>query len=195
MLKIIHQINRIKDLKNIPVEFGVEVDVRTYNNRLILNHEPFEDGDLLDKYMANFRHAFIILDIKEEGIEKEVITLCKKYDISNYFLLGVSFPFIYILSKGGIKKMAVRYSEFEDINTCLSLKGKVDWVWVDTFTKNPLDRESFRRLKEAGLNICLVCPERWGRPDDIVKYSRFFRKEDISIDAVMTSLKYHNEWV
>jgi hypothetical protein len=48
MLKIIHRVNKIGDLKKISQEFGVEVDIRTYNNQLVLNHEPFEDGYSLE---------------------------------------------------------------------------------------------------------------------------------------------------
>ena len=194
MQTIIHRINKVKDLKKIQSNFGVEIDIRTYNNKLILNHEPFEDGNLLDDYLANFNHAFIILEIKEEGIEKKVIELCNKYKIKNYFLLSVSFPFMYILSKEGISKMAARFSEFEDINTVLSLKNEVEWVWVDTFTKLPLDKNSFQKLKDANFKVCLVCPERWGRPQEIKKYIDYFKENNIEIDAVMTALKYADKW-
>ena len=90
--------------------------------------------------------------------------------------------------------MAVRFSEFEDINTVLALKDKVDWVWIDTFTELPLDKESHIKLKDANFNICLVSPERWGRAEEIKKYVDFFKKNNIIIDAVMTEMRYVNEW-
>ena len=37
---IIHRVNKIKFLKSIPKNFGVEIDVRSFNSELILNHEP-----------------------------------------------------------------------------------------------------------------------------------------------------------
>ncbi|MFA5142297.1 MAG: hypothetical protein WC471_04985 [Candidatus Woesearchaeota archaeon] len=194
MLKIIHRINKISELKKVPLQYGVEVDIRTYNNQLILNHEPFQDGDKLDEYLAEFKNAFIILEIKEEGIEKEVIKLCEKYGIEDYFLLSVSFPFIYLLSKQGIRKMAARFSEFEDINTCLTMKHKIEWIWVDTFENNPLSAENYRLLKDAGFKICIVCPERWGRSTDISEYTNYFKSSDIRLDAVMTSYKHVNDW-
>lgn len=193
-IKIIHRVNKIEELKCIPKSFGVEVDVRTYKNKLILSHEPFSDGDLLDDYLSNFNHALIVLEIKEEGIEKKVINASKKHGIKNYFLLSVSFPFIYILSKNGVKKIAVRYSEFEDILTCLSLKNKVEWVWVDSFTRLPLDKESFAKLKSANFKVCLVSPERWGRQQDIEKYVDYLKDNKINIDAVMTDMAHSYEW-
>ena len=35
---IIHRINKIKDLKLIPNEFGTEIDIRSNGSSLILNH-------------------------------------------------------------------------------------------------------------------------------------------------------------
>lgn len=191
---IIHRINKVEELKKVPKEYGVEVDVRLRNDRLILNHDAFEDGELLEDYLNEFNHAFLILDVKEEGIEKEAIELCKKHNISNYFLLSVSLPFIYILSKEGIKNLVIRFSEFEDISAPLNFKDNIDWVWVDTFTKNPLTRDAYEKIKKANFKICLVCPERWGREEDIVKYKEQMEKEDIKIDAVMTSLKHAKTW-
>ena len=114
--------------------------------------------------------------------------------IKNYFLLSVSFPFIYLLSKKGFRKMAARFSEFEEIDTCLSLKNKIEWVWVDTFTKLPIDKNKFEKMKNANFKICMVSPERWNRPDDIKKYFNYFKKNRILLDAVMTEMKYANEW-
>jgi hypothetical protein len=49
-------------------------------------------------------------------------------------------------------------------------------------------------LKDAGFKICLVCPERWGRPEDIPRYIEYLSKNRIVIDAVMTSAKYAGAW-
>lgn len=194
MIKIIHRVNKIEELKKIPKEFGVEVDIRSLNNKLILNHEPFGDGDLLDDYLANFNHAFIVLEIKEEGIEQKVIELCKKHNIENYFLLSVTFPFIYLLSKEGIRKTALRFSEFESVDSCLALKGLVDWVWVDTFNKNPLNVEIYNKLKEAGFKLCLVSPDRWGRPEENKSINDFFKQNNIILDAIMVGNENKDDW-
>ena len=63
---ICHRINTISELKNIPKEYGVEIDVRAFGTKLILNHEPHQYGDELEEYLQNFDHAFVIFNIKEE---------------------------------------------------------------------------------------------------------------------------------
>ena len=35
---------------------------------------------------------------------------------------------------------------------------------------------------------CLGCPERWGRPEDIIKYKDELRQLSFNIDYVMTSI-------
>jgi hypothetical protein len=41
---------------------------------------------------------------------------------------------------------------------------------------------------------CLVCPERWGRPDDIQGYADRLRHLDFALDAVMTGLVHAPRW-
>ena len=194
MIKVIHRVNTLKELKKIPKKFGVEADVRVFNNNLILNHEPFHDGDMLEDYLAAYNHELLVLEVKEEGIEERIIELCKKFSIKNYFLLSVSFPFIYLLSKKGFRKIAARFSEFEGISTCLSLKNKIEWVWADTFNKLPIDKNKYEKLKNANFRVCMVSPERWGRPNEIKKYKSCLKRNRIAIDAVMTEMKYVKLW-
>ena len=194
MIKIIHRVNRAEELGKIPVEYGVEIDVRNHGEKLVLNHEPFEEGESFEEYCKNYRHAFMIINIKTEGIEESISEVISRYGIKDYFWLDLTFPSIVKLAGKGEKNIAVRFSEYEPIESCLALRGMVDWVWVDTFTKLPLDKVSYKRLRDAGFRICLVCPERWGRPEDIPKYIEYLRSNKIEIDAVMTSAKYAGAW-
>lgn len=196
MIKIIHRVNTIEGLKNTPSCYGVEVDVRALGDKLILNHEPHQKGDDLRDYLKYYKHRFMIFNIKEDGIEEEIIDLAKRNEITDYFFLDVEYPFIYrAINKLGFRKIAARFSETEPIEFALSHKGLLDWVWVDTNTKLPLDKLSYMKLKQAGFKICLVCPERWGRPEDIALYKQQLQQDNIEIDAVMTSLKFANKWL
>ena len=64
---IIHRINTIKELKNIPKKYGVEVDIRGYGDKMFLSHEPIkntEDYDQLEDYLKHYNHSFIIFNTK-----------------------------------------------------------------------------------------------------------------------------------
>ena len=97
-------------------------------------------------------------------------------------------PFLVKWSKIGEHHCAVRVSEFESIETALTLAGKVDWVWVDCFTKFPLIQEDAVRLKNAGFKLCLVSPELQGRNAEIEipALVSLLRARNIESDAVCT---------
>ena len=191
---IIHRVNTIKKLKTIETSFGVEIDIRSNGSDLILNHEPHVRGELFRDYLNEYNHGTLILNIKDSGIEDSVLDLVKKHhNISSYFLLDVEFPYIYNASKSGEKNIAIRFSEFESIDTVKKLIGKVDWVWIDTFTKLPIDDSDIKILNN--FKKCLVCPERWNREMDIMKYKNKLKKINLEIDAVMTSKSHIVDWV
>ena len=189
---IIHRINKIKDLKFIPNEFGTEIDIRSNGSDLILNHEPFAKGDSFLNYLENYKHKTLVLNLKEAGIEEEVIKLVKKYKIKSYFLLDVEMPYMYSATKKGIKNIAVRFSEYEDIELANYFKNKLNWIWVDTATKLPINKKNLKIIKK--FNSVLVCPERWGRPGDIKKYKIRLNNLKFKPHAVMTSIKYLKYW-
>lgn len=189
---ITHRINTIEQLKKIPQQYGVEIDIRETSGQLILNHEAFGKGDLLEEYVKNYQHACIIFNIKEAGIEDTIIQMAKKYNIEDYFLLDVEFPYLYRAARQGVRKIAIRYSEDECIETVLKYKGMVDWVWIDTNTKLPLTKKVIQQLE--GFKTCLVCPDRWGRPQDIAVYRKKIKKLNFKLDAVMTSFATIPAW-
>jgi hypothetical protein len=186
MLKIVHQINTSKELANIPTEYGIEVDVRYNRKGLMLHHEPYLSGEKLENFCENYEHSFIILNIKNEGIERDVLKILKKYNIEDYFFLDVSFPAIIKLIKMNESAIAMRFSEYEPVESCLPLKEKVDWVWVDCFTKFPLDNESYNRLSKY-FKLCLVSPELQKHPRlEIERYKKSLGMLNIELDAVCT---------
>jgi len=199
-LIIAHRVNTLKGLKNVPTDYGVEIDVRhdKATDTLYLNHDI---GTLagtytnLEEYLKDFRHAFIIFNIKEAGIEQRCINLAEKYGIpkSNYFLLDVEFPYLYRASRSeGVKEIAVRYSEAEPIEMTLAQKGLVKWVWIDTNTKLPLDTTVKAQLE--GFNTALVSPDRWGRPQDIPLYRKSIEEIGFPLTAVMVGMEFADLW-
>ena len=196
VLKVIHRVNTIEGLKSIPTEYGVEVDLKARGDKIILNHEAFSDGDDFEEYLKEYKHKLIILNIKEAGIESRVLELMERFGITEYFLLDVEHPYLYSASQRGMSKMAVRYSEYEPIELAMNFNngvgGKVDWIWIDTVSDLPLDEATIAKF--AGFKTCLVCPERWGRPEDIAKYAEQMKAMNFEPTAVMTALKYVDEW-
>lgn len=189
---VIHRVNKVKNLMEIPKNYGCEIDIRAQGSKLILHHDPYANGDFLDDYLDAYQHGLLVLNIKEAGIESDVLNAVRSRGIDRYFLLDVEFPYIYRASRAGERAIAIRYSEEEPIELVNHYASKVDWVWIDTNTILPLNPEVVHQLK--GMNTCLVCPERWGRPDDILAYRQKMKAFDFMPTAVMTHKDLVHKW-
>ena len=99
MILIAHKVNNLKELKKIPSIHGIEIDVRDFNNSLILQHDPFIKGEKIEMILKKFNHKFIIFNIKSERIEFKILNLINKFKIKDYFFLDSSFPMIRLLIK------------------------------------------------------------------------------------------------
>lgn len=192
---ISHRINTIDELKLAPTDCGVEIDLRDNGDRLILAHDPFEDGEDFEDYLMHYHHGTMILNIKSERIEHRVIELIRKYQLKNYFFLDSSFPMIYLLSKEGESNIALRFSEYEGLDTILNMKDLVKWVWVDCFSRLPITSKSFKLLKNSGFKLCLVSPELQGQADKIDAYKSYLESEQIVFDAICCKTHLIQRWM
>jgi bifunctional N-acetylglucosamine-1-phosphate-uridyltransferase/glucosamine-1-phosphate-acetyltransferase GlmU-like protein len=185
-----HRINSINELKTIPEYYGIELDLRDKEGYIYISHDPFSDGDNFEEYLKYYNHRFLILNVKSEGIEFKILELLEKYGINNYFFLDSSFPMIIKLIKKNKSNIAIRFSEYESIETVLKLAGKVKWVWIDCFTKIPIDYDMYRLFKKNGFKLCFVSPELQLQADKLDEYKEYFNKNNINLDMVCT--KIHN---
>jgi hypothetical protein len=184
MLKIAHRINTIQQLKETPIEFGVELDLRPDGDKIIIHHDPFTEGEDFEDWLKFYKHSFIILNTKAEGMEERILALLEKYKIDNYFFLDLSLPFLIKYMKKGLSKIAVRFSEYEPLEFVMKFAGKVEWLWVDCFTDLPLNHENYKTLKKH-FKLCLVSPELQGY--DISRIEDFKTKlKDMPVDSVCT---------
>jgi hypothetical protein len=188
MKLISHRRNTVSELLATESKYGIEVDIRSEGDRLIIHHDPCVAGESFVEWIDAYRHGTLILNVKEEGLEARLIPLMQSKGITDYFFLDQSFPFLVKWSKAGEHRCAVRVSEFESIETAMTLAGKVDWVWVDCFTRFPLSEHDARRLKDAGFKLCLVSPELQGLDAsvEIPRLASLLKERNIVADAVCT---------
>lgn len=192
---IAHRINTIEALKNVPTNFGVEIDIRDSPCGIHLVHDPFQIGEDFETYLGHFKHKFLVLNIKSERTEIKTLQLLEQFKISNYFFLDSSFPMIYLMAKEGQKKIALRFSEFEGLDTILAMRGKIDWVWVDCFSKLPITKESYKILKDEGFKLCLVSPELQLQPEKLFTYKNYIQENQIYFDAICSKLHKIDSWM
>lgn len=186
-----HRRNTIDQLRETPTEFGVEIDIRSKGDQLYLHHDPFAAGTPIDDWLTYFNHAGLILNVKEEGLEDRLTETMEELNCENYFFLDQSFPFLIRTSNAGEKKSAVRVSEYEGLAAAHALAGRIEWVWVDCFSKFPLSKADATELQALGYKLCIVSPELQGR-EDVRAYRAAIETAEINFDAVCT--KYPDLW-
>lgn len=192
---ISHRVNTRKELLKTPFEYGVELDLRDdLNGKIYIQHNPFEPGEDFEEYLKVYHHGTMILNVKSERIEHRILELIKESNIKSYFFLDSTFPMIKLLSDSGERNIAVRYSEYEGIDTLKNMAGKIDWVWVDTFTKLPLNNITYKEIKKMGYKICLVSPELQDQPEKIKIYAEQIKSESMEFDAICTKEYNINLW-
>ncbi len=186
---ILHRRNTLYDLKNTSKEFGIEIDIRSYKGQLILQHDPFIKGEYFSEWIKYYKHGTLILNVKEEGLENKILDILSINKINSFFFLDQSFPFIIKTLRNGEDRIALRVSEFESIETALNLKNKTQWIWVDMFSRFPLSKYEYKKLKEAKFKLCLVSPELQKLNHiKINNLKSYLEEENISLDAVCTKI-------
>ena len=192
---IAHRINTVAELKQLDTCYGVELDLRdNLDGRIYIQHNPFEPGEDFEDYLKEFHHGTMILNIKSERIELRCLELIAQYDVKSYFFLDSSFPMIKLLTDKGEKNIALRFSELEGIDTIRNMAGKVNWIWVDCFTKLPITHENYLEMKQMGYKLCMVSPELEAQPEKLCDYKEYLTREGIIMDAVCTKSYNIDKW-
>jgi hypothetical protein len=165
-----HRVNTVEQLERVPLTMGIEFDLRSDGDRVIVTHDPFTAGPVIEEFFPNIGRRPCIFNVKCEGVEARVLKLAKKHGIEDFFFLDCSVPAAVKLVRQAEHRLAVRYSEWEPAEGVLAWAGKARWVWVDCFTRFPEDLRAWGRIAEK-FQICLVSPELQGHGAEAI--SRF----------------------
>ena len=67
--------------------------------------------------------------------------------------------------------------------------------WMNSFINfiNHANKNNIKIIKS--FKSCVVCPERWGRKNEISKYKKIMKKFGYKPDAVMTSFECVRYWL
>jgi len=188
-----HRLNDLAELQQLDAEFGAEIDIRSSHSQLILTHDPHASGppfeDFLDIYARSHRDRLLILNSKEDGLEKEILRLVQRHDLQRFFFLDLTLPTTVRLAlREHERRVALRVSEFEPLEAVAAFAGYADWVWVDCFEGKPLPAAQVKALHQR-FKLCLVSPELQGYPVESIGP---FRSLASDVDAVCT--KFPASW-
>lgn len=194
-MKIIkHRVNSIDQLISTPVDYGVEIDLRTSGSNLIINHDPFKEGVKFSDWLEYYNHEQLIINVKEDGLESFIYNLVKKFKIENFFFLDQSFPSLYKFNKAYPQFCSIRVSDFESVENAIKLK--TGWAWLDSHTGNwSYLLNAAEQLASINIKTCLVSPElqRTNYEEEFLKLKKLISNSAIKFEAVCT--KFPDLWI
>ncbi len=178
-----HRINTLDQLNQLSTSpKSIEIDLRYYNNDLILEHDPYnhqnQNLSYLDQFMKEFVKdaGFLIINIKSEGIEDKCLEIMKKHHFTNFVFLDSSLPLIIKKVRAqslSPENIMIRISEYESLESVLRFQDKVRWVWIDFFDHFKFDQKISNSLKQCNFKTCIVSPELQGQPiSQIIKIKK-----------------------
>lgn len=184
-----HRINTLDDVNSLPANVGIETDIRSWSDSLVLHHEPFSAGPKLEELLAQakVRENLCILNVKEDGHEENVLRICDELGVRNFFFLDSQIPTIYRLHKQGYTCFAARYSHLEPVSYVVNFKSICDWVWVDCFPEFMPAKQDLEVLQQEGFRLCIASPEL--QPKNTREVSDYLEIQAIlrdNVDAVCT---------
>jgi hypothetical protein len=182
-----HRVNSKSALETVEPTFGVEIDLRTKSDALILAHDAFTQGELFEDWLSAWRGQPLILNVKEDALEEKILEILNQHGVTDFFFLDQSYPSIRRMISIGITKVATRVSDYEDVAT--ALKSGSDWVWLDSFSGSwEYLMEATKAIEENGQKSCLVSPElqRLDSGAELEGLKTLIRESELPIDAVCT---------
>lgn len=145
--------------------FGIELDVRDFNKKIIISHnipdrnaKSFKDIFKTLHRHPNFNKVIYAINIKSDGIEEKIKDLILDFDLKeNSFVFDMSMPSMYIFYKQYKQiNFATRQSEVEKSPI---FYNNAKWLWMDELEKHWISNNIIMSHIVNKKRVCLVSPE------------------------------------
>lgn len=138
---------------------SLETDIRDYNGKLYISHDPITGCDSnieleeLIKYCKKLNYSgMLALNIKSDGIIDEAVKILSKYPKIKYFFFDMSIPELF---KNIDKNIYIGISDISRPNIDIS-----NGCWLDSFIDYSwINEDIINELKLKYKNIIIVSPE------------------------------------
>jgi hypothetical protein len=146
--------------------FGTETDVRDYQGRLVIAHDPPTGDEMLFEEFLHLHSSYdaaklpLAINIKADGLAAQLKALLKKYNATNYFCFDMAVPDALSLLKDGLCCFT-RHSEVESVP---AFYEAASGIWMDSFYSDWIEAHHIFSHIQAGKQVCIVSPELHKRP-------------------------------
>lgn len=182
-----HRVNTLEAVRALPLDVGLELDLRSDGPDVLVTHDPFTRGPTIEEFFPLIGSRPAIFNVKTEGVEARVIALAEKHGIRDFFLLDLSVPAAWKLAQQGETRLAVRWSEVEPKEAALAWVGRAQWLWIDCFSRFPGSAADWAELRHH-FKLCVVSPELQRHPPEVDAALRA-QLASLSFDAVCSKVR------
>ena len=150
--------------KSLTNKFGIETDIRDFCGELVISHDIPKDNvfflkDFFYLYLKLKSTEILALNIKSDGLQKQLKIILEEFNILNYFVFDMSMPDLINYKKYFIS-FYTRLSEYEKEPIFIS---ESNGIWIDCFANDFSDYEKLKSLILENKSLCFVSPELHGR--------------------------------
>lgn len=147
--------------------YDLETDLRSFQGRLYLSHDPIIDPashcrlEALFILHEEFPDRRIFLNIKEDGLSTLLRPFLSQISARPIVFFDMSVPELVRFARiFSAPQLCTRLSEFEIRPAGIEL---CDWIWVDSFYKDPDLSALSLFITQQRKSLVLVSPELHGR--------------------------------
>jgi len=147
--------------------FGTETDIRDYDGRLVISHDPANSDSLLAELFFEIHATMdpalpLALNVKADGLQKWVRRLFDRYRPSNAFVFDMAVPD----ARGYLSEGVPCFTRHSELEPVPAFYDQAAGVWLDGFGSDWFmeTEDVISRHLEAGKRVCIVSPELHNRP-------------------------------
>ena len=166
--------------------FGIETDLRDICGNIVISHNmPKGDEISFEKVLQimNGRNLPLALNIKADGLGKDILSILNKYNHTNYFTFDMSIPDMVVQANLGLRF----FTGQSDIIKTPIMPEKASGIWLDSFNKDWFSKNDIECIIKSGKEVCIVSPELHNR-----EYKKIWDKYK-SLENIMLCTDYPQE--
>jgi len=172
--------------RSFSLGFGTETDFRDFQGQLVISHDIADANCVTaDAFFRGYKQFNLslplALNIKADGLQRQLKILLDQYQISNYFVFDMSIPDTIGYLKEGLN-VFTRQSEYEQ---SLAFYKQAKGVWMDGFESEWMRESDIELHLNAGKKVCLVSPDLHKRPYEsfwnMLKSSQFIHNDQVML--------------
>ncbi|WP_276133798.1 hypothetical protein [Polluticoccus soli] len=146
--------------RSFSLGFGTETDVRDYRGELVISHDIATADcislvDFMNIYQQSGCKGRLALNIKADGLQKDLLRILNSYAGTSHFVFDMSVPDTIGYLTNSIPVFS-RHSEYEPHPPFYE---KCHGVWLDAFVDTWYSTDVIKAHIESGKEVAIVSPE------------------------------------